>query len=135
MNGRCIQELVPSGQGEVLKEKLLAVKQIWQPVQFEFPLEISQKISWFSVTITPMPERSLLWVGRDITRRKQAEQDLHSLNANLEILVDQRTAQLVEMNQALSAENDQRKLVEEILREAELRATAAWSNKSRLLPI
>ena len=63
----------------------------------------------------------LIWLSRDITERKQAEQELHSLNANLEILVNQRTAQLMEMNQALIAENDERKLAEEILREAESR--------------
>jgi len=60
-------------------------------------------------------------VGRDITGRKQAEEELHSLNANLERLVDERTAQLVAMNQTLTAEIAERKVVEATRREAESR--------------
>jgi PAS domain S-box-containing protein len=119
--GRFIQDLLPPGKNEVFTEKLGMVKNTRQTLQFEFPLEIQHKTFWFLVSVTPMHDGNLLWVGRDITPRKQAEEDLHRLNTNLEQLVNERTAQLVAMNQVLTEENTQRKAVEETLRDAESR--------------
>jgi PAS domain S-box-containing protein len=119
--GRFIQDLLPSGKANSLIEKLHVALESRQPVQFEYPLEIKTRVFWFLVTVTPMRKNSVLWVGRDITGRKQAEEELHSLNTNLELLVNERTAQLVAVNQVLTDENAERKAVEETLREAELR--------------
>ena len=66
-------------------------------------------------------EAAMRSVLSTMTDRKQVEEELHSLNANLERLVNERTAQLVDMNQVLTAENTERKVVEETLREAESR--------------
>jgi len=81
--GRSIQDLLPFEQAMVFVEKLHAAQDTRQLVQFEIPLQIDATTFWFSITITPMQEHTLLWVGRDITGRKKIEEELHRLNADL----------------------------------------------------
>ncbi|MEI6436629.1 MAG: PAS domain S-box protein, partial [Bacteroidota bacterium] len=54
-----------------------------------------------------------LYVERDIADRKHAEQNLRDLNTNLELLVEERTAQLTETNLNLLKEIETRTLAEE----------------------
>jgi len=119
--GRSIPDLLPPEDSPFFTEKLRAVRDTQQAVQFEYFLNDADHSFWLLLSATPMQEHKLLWVGRDVTGRKQAEEELHRLNTNLEQLVDERTAQLVAMNEALIAENEDRKAVEETLREAESR--------------
>ncbi|MCX6277568.1 MAG: PAS domain S-box protein [Bacteroidetes bacterium] len=56
-----------------------------------------------------------LYVERDVADRKQAEQNICDLNANLELLVAERTAQLTETNNNLIKEIETRTLAEEEL--------------------
>ncbi len=70
-----------------------------------FPIELA---------ITEMEfQGELRFVGtvRDITRRKQAEDALHQTNLELEQRVQQRTAQLADVNTTLSAEIEERKRI------------------------
>ncbi|HYE36998.1 ATP-binding protein [Methylocaldum sp.] len=57
----------------------------------------------------------------EIEERKRKEQQIRQLNANLERMVEQRTAQLVETNSQLEDEIQERLRVEESLRESESR--------------
>ncbi|NUQ65930.1 MAG: PAS domain S-box protein [Pirellulales bacterium] len=62
--------------------------------------------------------------GRDVTARKQLEELMKDTQRELEILVEQRTAELRAANQALCREIDQRKRVEKERAEAVRLATA-----------
>ncbi len=61
----------------------------------------------------------LRWLVRDITDRKQAEEELGRYRDQLEDLVQERTAELVRTNQQLQREIAERKRAEEESRESE----------------
>lgn len=62
----------------------------------------------------------VMGISRDITREKQAEQELTNHRERLELAVAERTAELVEVNEQLRQEIAERKQAEDARRAAEL---------------
>ncbi|MCX9012838.1 MAG: PAS domain S-box protein [Candidatus Methanoperedens sp.] len=58
-------------------------------------------------------------IARDITERKSMDEALHRAHGELELRVQERTAELVEANKALQAEIMERKRTEESLKQSE----------------
>lgn len=44
-----------------------------QVLKFEYSLVVNDNCLWFDACISPLSERSVLWIARDITQRKRAE--------------------------------------------------------------
>ncbi|MGE5073324.1 MAG: GAF domain-containing protein [Anaerolineae bacterium] len=59
-----------------------------QPVHFEYALLIGADIRWFSAAIAPLTDASVVWVARDITRQKEAEEQVQRRLAELEALYE-----------------------------------------------
>lgn len=78
-----------------------------------FPLEISLS-TWHAGE-----GLFLTGIGRDITERKQAEEELTKHREHLEGLIEERTAELTAINEQLQEEIAERKKAEEALRESE----------------
>jgi PAS domain S-box-containing protein len=76
---------------------------------------------------------SVVGVVENTTARKQAEELLRQLNGELEIRVKERTLELLHANEALSAENAERRRVEQDLRAAVEAANVANRSKSEFL--
>jgi PAS domain S-box-containing protein len=68
----------------------------------------------------------LIGTARDVTERNRMEEALRKAHDELEIRVVERTAELAHANEALKAEIDERKRVEEALRLDEMRLEALW---------
>lgn len=45
-------------------------------VQTEYSIDYNGRKVWFSATVSPMPDDKVVWVARDTTQRKRAEQEL-----------------------------------------------------------
>lgn len=54
-----------------------------QKISLDYNLLWSEEEYWFTATISPISENSVLWVARDITARKQAEQALQQSKTTL----------------------------------------------------
>lgn len=66
-------------------------------------------------------------VARDITRRKQTELALHKTKNELELRVNQRTAELINVNHQLQSQLDEQKRIQDALRISENRFEAILS--------
>ncbi|HEX7830943.1 MAG TPA: PAS domain S-box protein, partial [Thermoanaerobaculia bacterium] len=49
----------------------------------DYELEIEGRATWWNAMVTPLDSKHVLWVGRDITARKNAENALHAANIEL----------------------------------------------------
>jgi PAS domain S-box-containing protein len=79
---------------------------------------------WANVILTALRDGAGRLVGyskvtRDLTERRQREEDLRQLNQDLERRVKERTADLATSNEALRAEAAERKRAEQALRDSE----------------
>ena len=93
-------------------------------VSFEGPLPALE--GWFAVSSHPIFDQAGRLLGavsavRDITKRKRTEEALSKINDQLEGRVSDRTAQLKAANQLLQLEIDERRRMQEALRESEAR--------------
>jgi PAS domain S-box-containing protein len=122
--GSTIKDLAPPQEFEALKERYGKIIEGQDfPVQNEFefvqkngkavPLEVtSARTMW-------QGEPADLVIFRDITERIQAEEALRTAHEELELRVEERTAELLEANKQLEREITNREGVEKRLRERE----------------
>jgi PAS domain S-box-containing protein len=90
----------------------------------EVELKVRGGIGFFYNIIAPVTDgdqvREILGVNIDITDRKRAEEELRKAHDEMEQKVKERTSELLETNEQLRREIENRKRVEERLRESEV---------------
>jgi PAS domain S-box-containing protein len=109
MLGRAYLEVFPLMRNTEALAILQEVMSEQKPVQFEVNSPTTAK--WVDLHVFPA-EWGLSVYFRDITERKQAEEELVKLNEQLEQRVAERTVALVEMNASLQAEIVERQRAE-----------------------
>ncbi|MGC8713060.1 MAG: GAF domain-containing protein [Leptodesmis sp.] len=71
--GRTLHEVFPQDRADLIWNGIQQALTQGQPVKIEYSLPIQGEEIWFDTTISPLPDGTVLLVGRDVTRRRQAE--------------------------------------------------------------
>ena len=86
--GASLKDVFPSEQAETFTSMVQQVLDTKKTAQIEYALVIGDRTVWFETSISPMTEDSTLWVARDITGRKQAEEALRTSEERYRMLAE-----------------------------------------------
>ena len=86
--GKSLRDVFPPEQAREFLDATRRAIETRQPVQIEYELPIEERRLWFSAHITAMDEANSVWVARDITERRQAEDALRKLSRAVEQTAD-----------------------------------------------
>ncbi|MCY7384861.1 MAG: PAS domain S-box protein [Microcoleus sp. CAN_BIN18] len=86
--GQKSSDLFEPEMAEFFLEQIRIALATNQTCTFEYNLQIGCEQKWFVATISPMKENTALWVARDITQRKQAENWLTGQKQILEMIAN-----------------------------------------------
>src|SRR2546427_4655286 len=90
--GRTLHEVFDQDNADKFLEYIHRALTARETVQAEYSLHIAGREVWFAAAISPMDDRHVVLVARDISDRKRAEQDLREtlslLNATFESTAD-----------------------------------------------
>jgi len=65
--GRLMHEVLPVAVADLFLDHIRRALGVWEPVGIEYSMPIGDEIVWFAGTVSPMSEREVVWVARDIT--------------------------------------------------------------------
>jgi PAS domain S-box-containing protein len=117
--GRKIQNVLPPEIGEMAVEAFTALHRTHEPQSVECWLDVPSGHKAFETRLIEIDDTLIAVIGRDITERKTAEEEVRKAHAELEMRVLERTEALHKSNQELRHEILARKKTEEAYRRAE----------------
>jgi len=108
--GMKLNDLVPDDNANRLLANLRRSIETQKTIDVEYSIPLSNETIWLAAKVSPLDMDTVVWVARDITRRKESESQLEQYRDTLEERVEQRTAEL-------EAEVQERQQVEQALRQ------------------
>jgi PAS domain S-box-containing protein len=90
--------------GECIQSKKL--------ISYEYSIIVNGNQEYFEARLAPFGNDKVLALIRDITKRKQADDEIRILNETLETRIIDRTKQLKDANETLESENQRRVVAE-----------------------
>lgn len=85
--GRTIREMIPADTAAHVMEAIHDALDTVTTVVLDYHLDINGTRVWFSGVVTPLTLDSVVWVARDITSRKQAEDALRESERSKSVLL------------------------------------------------
>jgi PAS domain S-box-containing protein len=82
--GKKLDEVFPNEETDFFLDHIRRALDEGQMHRVEYRLRINEKQMWFDGSVSPMSKDSVLWIARDITDRKHAEQVKAQLTAQVE---------------------------------------------------
>ena len=86
--GRRLHEVFSRQKADEFVKYIQQTLQTHKPVRFEYAMLIHDRIVWFSGATAPLTEDAVVWVARDITSQKEAEQQMRRRLDELEALYE-----------------------------------------------
>ena len=125
--GQPIRVMFQEENYEHVKKNLLRVIETGESMSIEHMTMMDDRKYWMSVMLNPINDndgdkpvvKSVVSIARDITARKQMEEELRKSRDELEARIQDRTGELERANKALKVEIDKRKRSEEALQESQ----------------
>ena len=108
--GMKLNDLMPTETAHRLLANLRRALEIQKTIDVEYSLTLEEQTFWLAAKVSPLDLDTVVWVARDITRRKESEGKLEQYRDTLEERVEQRTAEL-------EAEVRERQQIEQTLRQ------------------
>ena len=71
--GKTLHEVFPKEDADLFLDQIHTAFETGQPEHFEYSIPIQERTVWFSASVSPLADNSIIWVARDITEKKQAE--------------------------------------------------------------
>ncbi|HEY3053629.1 MAG TPA: PAS domain S-box protein [Thermoanaerobaculia bacterium] len=94
MVGRRIGDFFPADQTEFFLSRIATVLAERATLDVDYSLEIDGRTIWFGAAVSPLDDKRVIWVARDISERKITE-------SQLETRVQERTRELSDTERAL----------------------------------
>jgi PAS domain S-box-containing protein len=79
--GKTLHEVLPAEQADFFLGHVRRALETRRTHTFEYQLHIGEEEVWFEGSVSPMTERAVFWIARDITERKRAEEERERLLA------------------------------------------------------
>jgi PAS domain S-box-containing protein len=79
LRGRRLSDVFPEPQAAFFLARIHQALDAWQTVHLEYDLVIDGTGVWLEAAISPLLERSVVWVARDITWRRRGEEERREL--------------------------------------------------------
>ena len=83
---KTLHEILPLETADFFLSQIQLTADTKQNHSLEYSLQIDNKEIWFGANISPMQENTVIWMARDITHRKQAENWLAGQKQILEMI-------------------------------------------------
>jgi PAS domain S-box-containing protein len=84
--GKTLHDIMPLETADFFLSQIRLTADTKQNHSLEYSLQIDNREIWFVANISPMQENTVIWMARDITKRKQAESWLAGQKQVLEMI-------------------------------------------------
>jgi PAS domain S-box-containing protein len=86
--GKSLHEVFPKEEGDFFLAHVRRALAEGRMHRVEYSLQLGEKRVWFDGSVSPLSKGSVVWIARDVTERKRAEEDLRQQKEILQKIFD-----------------------------------------------